>query len=548
MQCTCRRHLKCWLLIIFLQIYALQSFLNPDLKVHGVQNSFPNARNLVSCRQGPTRTQLRGGLQGFSTNSETFALPTDSNLQGVGVAVDSRLAIKRKLAPEVSFKQNGIHAIANMVRAKWALSKEKIILFGDNPLRNMSMSHVLDAEDCERIARAYYNRNSVLNGNHITSSGSYVPLSDIISGEQMSSVRNQIESAVRATYPIQGLNITVNNDSLRIGTAHDWIRNHLSTSSSTSQKRSLPHGKESSATGDLVAVRYLPYDSLVTFTILLEERTLRVKLLQSGTVFSLSEVGTGLIMCGLVRHVLVADDIRSNDAAESGQPLLLLWGTVKFDYVCLRGDMHLWRWNRPRWLVNHAYIKDEALMDLCWRVRPDGGQATLPRLEGPAHRYYRALGMPRPRIRLKAKKPWFGDSDKVTVYAYDSVTGTVVGRAGLSTNAGASPMMDKAVNMLFNLPHTSKGIKVAPITYVYVDPRYRGYGFGRDLTFACMRFLAQQKIEYTVVTVLDNGKGKLPTFYEKMGFKKASQILGISGDNLSEVMVAPTCTIDTAKM
>jgi predicted N-acetyltransferase YhbS len=68
--------------------------------------------------------------------------------------------------------------------------------------------------------------------------------------------------------------------------------------------------------------------------------------------------------------------------------------------------------------------------------------------------------------------------------------------------------------------------------------RYRGYGFGTRLFRECMAYLAKQGIEYALITVQDNGSGKLIPFYEAMGYISASHALGIEQFDSSTLMLA----------
>jgi Acetyltransferase (GNAT) domain len=68
--------------------------------------------------------------------------------------------------------------------------------------------------------------------------------------------------------------------------------------------------------------------------------------------------------------------------------------------------------------------------------------------------------------------------------------------------------------------------------------RYRGYGFGTRLFLECMAYLAKQGIEYALITVQDNGSGKLIPFYEAMGYISASNALGIEQFDSSTLMLA----------
>lgn len=122
-----------------------------------------------------------------------------------------------------------------------------------------------------------------------------------------------------------------------------------------------------------------------------------------------------------------------------------------------------------------------------------------------------------------------------------------VGKAGLSTAAGASPVMDAALQKLFGAsqePATAAAAAVAgerfvrvpvpPIKYVFVDPRYRRLGLGRRLFLEAMRSLARRGFRFALIIVEDNGSGGLFGFYEDMGFVRADELLG-----LPRAMIAP---------
>eukprot|EP00953_Heterococcus_sp_UTEX-ZZ885_P013167 7526-Heterococcus_DN1.PRE.2 len=200
----------------------------------------------------------------------------------------------------------------------------------------------------------------------------------------------------------------------------------------------------------------------------------------------------------------------------------------------------------------------------------NGELPMLKPLDKLAHRYLKQRGAPCPEIRLKAHEHW--RTDDVTIRAYTDIQrkglrrvlnvfnkrSTCIGKAGLRTTSAHTAVMDEAIYTLFGTDSNSSNgsddngilqstaIPVAPIIYVYVDPRYRGYGFGTRLFRECMNYLANQGIEYALITVQDNGSGKLVPFYEAMGYISASHALGIEQFDSSTLMLAKLSNNDSS--
>lgn len=336
---------------------------------------------------------------------------------------------------------------------------------------------------------------------------------------------------------------------------------------------------------------------------------------QRGECVRLSEQGSGVIFSGKLRHALIKTCIDDDDPAHENPQVFLLRGFASILHSCVLEESTRWQWGYPTWHVDAAWVKDQDILDRIWiggngkslgvaaeatgedpLVSPTaaGGAAaaatgaaesseglSLKRMNSTlAHRYYRqGLGgmevpivdsLGRPVIDLVEDRggllssllSWLPGirSDKMGEITLKAVLRKrfpwdrrrLVGKAGLSTQTGASPRMDAALIELFGASSPAKlavaagegrgklaeeslvDVPVPPIKYVFVDPRYRGLALGRRLFLAAMRSLASRGFQFAVIVVEDNGSGGLFGFYEDMGFVRAEELLG-----LPRAMIAP---------
>ncbi|KAG5191765.1 hypothetical protein JKP88DRAFT_284824 [Tribonema minus] len=301
--------------------------------------------------------------------------------------------------------------------------------------------------------------------------------------------------------------------------------------------------------------------------------TLSLELQDSGLRFELAR-DTGALLCSKLRHTVTlnvsaphgtAADRGSASPREPGAIVAaVLFGTAHLVHPALRGDIEHWRDGAPAWHVDRPWLRNSEVLDRCWRVDPaqggacalqqrsdaapadstasEGQRFALTPLDGAAHRYLRQRGSAAPEVTLQLQRE--GKTDEYTMHAYAECPGPrrrawrgtnkqrriCIGRAGFRSTTGSSAAMDTAIWELFGgqggLSAPPRAVPVAPVVYVYVDPRYRGFGLGRRLFLACMSELAAMGVGYAVITVLDNGGGGLLPFYEGMGYRDASTHLG----------------------
>ncbi|CBN75643.1 hypothetical protein Esi_0151_0040 [Ectocarpus siliculosus] len=310
----------------------------------------------------------------------------------------------------------------------------------------------------------------------------------------------------------------------------------------------------------------------------------------------------------------------SEGSRQEHPPVLLLRGFASIQHPSVAEESARWQWGSPAWHIDAPWIRDQDILDRVWVASgsdlgaeaadgrhppPAGGAAaaaaagTAPAGVDPprsyylqrmnttlAHRYYRqglaGMDVPvvdsagRPVIDLVedggvsswwrrgvigADKPGEVTLKAVLRRRFPWSRRRQVGKAGLSTDAGASPRMDAALQQLFGSSSTSSaaaaarreqvvagdsplaarqqgsplvGVPVPPIKYVFVDPRYRGLGLGKRLFLEAMRSLARRGFRFALIVVEDNGTGGLFGFYEDMGFVRAEEELG-----LPRAMIAP---------
>eukprot|EP00611_Tribonema_gayanum_P018361 TRINITY_DN3144_c0_g1_i1.p1 TRINITY_DN3144_c0_g1~~TRINITY_DN3144_c0_g1_i1.p1 ORF type:complete len:694 (-),score=224.16 TRINITY_DN3144_c0_g1_i1:387-2468(-) len=300
--------------------------------------------------------------------------------------------------------------------------------------------------------------------------------------------------------------------------------------------------------------------------------TLSLEIQDSGLRFNLAR-GTGAVLCSKLRHTVTLHVSAPHgtgagrDSAWPREPgdiaAAVLCGTAHLVHPALRGDIEHWRDGAPAWHVDRPWLRNSEVLDRCWRVDPvqggarvlqqrsdavpadstasEGQRFALTPLDGAAHRYLRQRGSAAPEVTLQLQRE--GKTDEYTMRAHAECPGPrrrawfgtnkqsiCIGRAGFRSTTGSSAAMDAAIWELFGgqggLSAPQRAVPVAPVVYVYVDPRYRGFGLGRRLFQACMSELAAMGVGYAVITVLDNGGGGLLPFYEGMGYRDASAHLG----------------------
>ena len=316
--------------------------------------------------------------------------------------------------------------------------------------------------------------------------------------------------------------------------------------------------------GRIISADFRRSRSLVTFSIQLSPRDAQIPswvlcFEQQGRCVMPVGQGSGLIFSGKMRHASLATHFQAaNDTREN---VVLLRG-----FADIRGNVARWGWGRPAWHLNAPWVKDEKILNRVWVASAARGGEEGGRLErmntSLAHRYYRQglggmnvpvvnnLGRPEVDLQERGPKWWNPGSGRVGAeitiiaalrrrHALDPRR-LVIGKAGLSTDAGTSPRMDAALRELFGASRerederTFERVAVPPIKYVFVDPRYRGFGLGRRLFLEAMSCLARRGFRFALIVVEDNGSGSLFDFYEQIGFVRAEEQLG-----LPRAMIAP---------
>ncbi|CAM9182895.1 unnamed protein product [Discosporangium mesarthrocarpum] len=342
----------------------------------------------------------------------------------------------------------------------------------------------------------------------------------------------------------------------------------LPSSSSSSSSSSYPLNEVT------VSARFQRSSSIVTFSIALGDNpTWAVALEEPRLLVRPCSQGGGVVFSGKRRHATLClspgvEDTATN--ASSWRPVVLR-GFAHLSCPQLRGDVSLWQWGQPPWNLGTGWVMDRDILDRAWLTDPvhrgtTGGETSPDEIPPPdllhrvnttlAHRYYRqGLGgmgaglvlddSGRPVVDVSEQRVWIPRRGKgLTLVAtlrprrWWSLR-KVIGRVGLNTAAGTSPRMDAALRELFGGSAAARGvrlfrIRVPPIVYVYVDPRYRGLRLGRRLFLEAMSFLGTRGFFFALIVVEDNGDGGLFEFYREMGFVRAEEQVGIPN-----AMIAP---------
>lgn len=282
--------------------------------------------------------------------------------------------------------------------------------------------------------------------------------------------------------------------------------------------------------------------------------------------------GGGVIFSGKMRHACLCTqsqavrggELSTEDYSNStpiSASVVILRGFADLCGPQIRDGFTRGDWGHPPWNVNASWVKETEILNRVWIASTPRAVDEGKRLErmnsSLAHRYYRqglgGMNIPlvddlgRPVVDLHEEGPprWIPGSRRAG--AEFKITAAlrrrhawyfrrqVIGRAGLSTEAGASPRMDSALRELFgDGERRFEGERVPPIKYVFVDPRYRGFGLGRRLFLEAMCSLAKRGFRFVLIVVEDSGSGSLFGFYERMGFVFAEEQLG-----LPRAMIAP---------
>ncbi|CAM9377130.1 unnamed protein product [Chrysoparadoxa australica] len=318
--------------------------------------------------------------------------------------------------------------------------------------------------------------------------------------------------------------------------------------------------------------------SLLTFSVCLggdgdgdgDAGGLSIMLEQQGVLLqwpAQGQAGMGIAFCGKLLHAHL-----NRGTVES--LCLRCFADVKDKR--LHQDVKEWRWGSPPFHTKARWVDDSAILSRIWAVNPTLGPASgleSYRMDKPeVHRYYKqgaeVWGSEAvPEVVLEADE---SQGKEVTILAFAAPppgTGAeltqskgssknhrmLVGRAGLVLEGGSSEEMDRALKKL--QLHTLglkqglgdgdaedvTGALVAPIRYVYVDPRYRGFGLGRRLFLAAMAYLKEHGFNFAVIIVEDTGSGGLFGFYKRMGYIDTSEELGLPRSMVAPLNDLPSC-------
>uniref|UniRef100_A0A7S3XWM8 N-acetyltransferase domain-containing protein n=2 Tax=Heterosigma akashiwo TaxID=2829 RepID=A0A7S3XWM8_HETAK len=128
------------------------------------------------------------------------------------------------------------------------------------------------------------------------------------------------------------------------------------------------------------------------------------------------------------------------------------------------------------------------------------------------------IGITDLKFSIRRWPPW---NDQVRVAARARRGGAGVGNclAVLQRRTGAA--MDRAVSRAFPERPRARGARAAPMLSVFVEPAFRGApaGVGALLMRRLLRHLRRRGYQYMVVTIDDDGSGRLYRWYEKLGFR-----------------------------
>jgi GNAT superfamily N-acetyltransferase len=183
----------------------------------------------------------------------------------------------------------------------------------------------------------------------------------------------------------------------------------------------------------------------------------------------------------------------------------------------LRVQMALsrWRWGWPRRHANGPQVTGAANVT----------QSEAASSPGPSPEYKVRRGAPWVRLRrwLWARE----DLIRWTFHAPRRRGGQALGKIGFrkprpQSVPGQRSLMDRIVTRLYG--DKRKDIRVAILTYVFVEPEFRRRGLGEAFIREMEADLIRDGFEYVLLTVDDRGSGKLIAYYREMGFLEATEL------------------------
>mmetsp|Transcript_19724 Transcript_19724/g.29912 ORF Transcript_19724/g.29912 Transcript_19724/m.29912 type:complete len:250 (-) Transcript_19724:190-939(-) len=105
-----------------------------------------------------------------------------------------------------------------------------------------------------------------------------------------------------------------------------------------------------------------------------------------------------------------------------------------------------------------------------------------------------------------------------------------VARFGFSTIRGPpAPLIDETAEDLFGIKLEGRSVGSAAIIYMFVEPSQRKLGLGEMALVIISYIHATQGCDFTLLVADDDGSGKLVSWYEKYGFKKAPKLQNLLG-------------------
>lgn len=123
--------------------------------------------------------------------------------------------------------------------------------------------------------------------------------------------------------------------------------------------------------------------------------------------------------------------------------------------------------------------------------------------------------------------------------------GSLIGRFGITTTSGPSvPILAQQVSQLYGGKITSPMfLQTAAIQYMVVEPAFRKRQVGSLGLEIISHVHAFQNCDFTLLVANDDGSGKLVSWYERHGFKKApllQELLGSPNKIYGTTMIGPS--------